>query len=54
MENFIVLLIIVALVGFALAYIIKEKKKGARCIGCSSAGTCAHKSKCCSEPDKKE
>ncbi len=45
MESFIVGLIIAAIVGAAVAYIIKEKKKGVRCIGCPSAGTCASKNK---------
>lgn len=45
MESFIVGLIIVAIVGAAVAYIIKEKKKGVRCIGCPMAGACASKHK---------
>ena len=45
MESFIVGLIIVAIVGAAVAYIIKEKKKGVKCIGCPMAGTCASKNK---------
>lgn len=43
MESFIVGLIIVAIIGAAVAYIIKEKKKGVRCIGCPMAGACASK-----------
>lgn len=46
MESFIVGLIIVAIVGAAVAYIVKEKKKGVRCIGCPSAGACASGKKC--------
>ncbi len=45
MESFIVGLIIAAIIGAAVAYIIKEKKKGVRCIGCPSAGACAAKNK---------
>lgn len=41
MENIIVGGIIILLVGGAIAYIIKEKKKGVRCIGCPSAGKCS-------------
>ena len=29
------------LVGAAIAYIRKEKKKGVRCIGCPAGGTCS-------------
>ena len=42
MVNFIVGAIIVALVAMAVAYIVKAKKQGAKCIGCSAAGACAH------------
>lgn len=42
MINYIVGAIIAVLVISAIAYIVKEKKKGVKCIGCSSAGTCAH------------
>ena len=46
MTDFIVILIIIAIVGVATAYIIREKKRGTKCIGCPSAGTCPHKGKC--------
>ena len=42
MVNFIVGAMIVALVAMAVAYIVKAKKQGAKCIGCSAAGACAH------------
>ena len=32
-------LVLLAL-GSAIAYIIKEKKKGVKCIGCPSGGNC--------------
>lgn len=54
MESLIVFLIIAVIIGSALAYIIKEKKKGVRCIGCSAAGTCARRGKCGSETDTRE
>lgn len=41
MANFIVALILLIIVGSAIRYIVKEKKKGVKCIGCPSAGTCA-------------
>lgn len=41
MENLIVIGILLILVGIAVFYIWKEKKKGTRCIGCPSAGCCS-------------
>ena len=40
MADLIVIAIVLLIVGAAMAYIIKEKKKGTKCIGCPSAGTC--------------
>lgn len=44
--NIVVILIILALVGGAIAYIVKEKRSGAKCVGCPygkscTSGTCA-------------
>ena len=33
---------LVAIVFFAVRYIVKEKKKGTKCIGCPYAGSCGH------------
>lgn len=41
MENLIILAVILVILAGAVVYIIKEKKKGAVCIGCPSAGECA-------------
>ncbi|MCR5703264.1 MAG: FeoB-associated Cys-rich membrane protein [Eubacterium sp.] len=43
MENIIISIILVLIVGFAIFYIVKEKKKGRRCIGCPSSGKCSRK-----------
>ena len=40
MVDFIVTIILIAIVGLAVAYIYKEKKKGTKCIGCPMAGNC--------------
>lgn len=40
MADIIVVGVVFLLVAAALWYIRKQKKKGARCIGCPSAGTC--------------
>lgn len=46
MADFIVILIVAVIVGAASIYIVKEKKRGTKCIGCPSAGTCPHNGKC--------
>lgn len=40
MIDFIVGAIIVAVVGLALAYIIRSRKNGIKCVGCPDARTC--------------
>ncbi len=47
MENIIIAAILVMLIGIALIYIWKEKKKGKKCISCPYSGTasCHCKSK---------
>lgn len=42
MDNVIVILVIVAIIGAAVTYIVKEKKRGVRCVGCPDGG-CACK-----------
>lgn len=39
MPTIIGIVAIVGIIAMATRYIIKEKKKGTRCIGCPSAGT---------------
>ena len=43
MSNFIVVVVLMLVVGAAIAYIVKEKKKGTVCIGCPNAGVCTSK-----------
>lgn len=38
--DIIIPLIILAIIGGAVAYIIRAKKRGQACIGCPHAGTC--------------
>ena len=40
MINVIIALVIVAIIGAAIAYIVRAKKKGAKCIGCPASGEC--------------
>ncbi len=41
LANFLVALIIIAIVAIVIVYIVKEKRKGVKCIGCPSAQACA-------------
>ena len=54
MTDIIVIAVIIAIVGGASAYIYKEKKKGARCIGCSHAGECVKRAQGLSCGDNSE
>lgn len=45
MQDIIVLVILLVIVGAAIRYIYKAKKNGARCIGCSAGGCCSAKGK---------
>ena len=58
MEDLIVVAILVLAIGAAVVYIIKEKKKGTKCIGCPAAGACSMKAaggcSCCSDSERTE
>ena len=41
MENFLILTFVVLILGSAILYIRKEKKKGVKCIGCPDAAACS-------------
>lgn len=43
--------IVVLLLGAAIAYIVKQKKRGVRCIGCSMGGTCGGNCSCAANID---
>ena len=49
MENVILILVIAAILGLAIWYVVRSKKKGRKCIGCPSGGCeqchcgCEHK-----------
>lgn len=52
MENVIIILIVLAIVGLAAWYVIKSKKSGKKCIGCPYGCSCSAKDKgqgCCSK-----
>jgi len=43
MDNVIIILILLAIVGGIILYLIKAKKSGAKCIGCPYAKQCGDK-----------
>lgn len=45
LTDIIAIAVIAAVVGIAVTYIVKERKKGNRCIGCPYAESCAKKAK---------
>jgi hypothetical protein len=45
MVDIIITVILVAIIGVAIIYIVKAKKNGAKCIGCPAGGNCTHKQK---------
>ena len=54
MINAVIILIVLMIVGVAIAYIIREKKRGVKCIGCPYAQQCANKGICSGSPTKKQ
>ena len=49
MTTIITALIIAVIIGLAVFYVIKQKKKGTKCIGCPYADSC--NKNCNSKPD---
>ena len=39
--------VIVLIIGCAIAYIVKAKKDGKKCIGCPDSSSCSGKCSCC-------
>ncbi len=52
MASIIVAAILLIIIGLAIAYIVKEKKKGTVCIGCPQGGTCGKSSGCSCQSEK--
>lgn len=42
MVNIMVVGILIILIGAAVVYMVKEKKRGVKCIGCPAGGNCPH------------
>lgn len=41
MADLPIIVVLAVIVGAAIVYIVKEKKRGVKCIGCPAAATCA-------------
>lgn len=56
MKDLIAVAVIIVVVGLALAYIIKAKKSGKKCIGCPDGCSCSAKQadgcSCCDASNK--
>lgn len=52
MSDLVVILIVALVVGLALAYIIREKKRGVKCVGCPYAKNCGSCHGSCSSQNK--
>lgn len=46
MENVILILVLALILGGAVAYIIRAKRRGVKCIGCPMGASCAKKGGC--------
>lgn len=40
LEDFVVIALLVLVVGAAVAYLVRARKRGVKCIGCPAGGTC--------------
>ena len=52
MGDIIAGLIVLLIVGGAVFYIIREKKKGTKCIGCPHSSSCKEKCSCNNEKNE--
>lgn len=48
MENYIIIVVLVVIVGLAARYVYKAKKSGKKCIGCPDSCSCTAKENGCS------
>ena len=46
MDNFIVIAVLVLVIGAATIYVLRQRKKGVKCIGCPNGDNCS--GSCCS------
>lgn len=50
MDNLIIAIILIAIIGGAIYYIYKAKKSGQKCIGCPHSKECSSKCNCNTSP----
>lgn len=46
MTDIIVIAVVAVIVGLAVFYIVRAKKKGVKCIGCPQGGKCSDRESC--------
>ena len=46
MVNVLIFAIIAAIVGASGWYVVREKRRGKKCIGCPDSGSCPHSCNC--------
>lgn len=54
MVNVIAIAVLLLMIGGAIAYIYREKKKGRHCIGCPMAGNCPRMGNCGKMTDRQK
>ena len=47
MADIIVVLVLLLILGAAVVYIVREKKRGTKCIGCPHSANCGAKNQGC-------
>lgn len=52
MINYIVAGILILIVGFVIYYLVKQKRNGVKCVGCSHSRECGNKSCKCNTKNK--
>ena len=52
MIDLIIIAVVLIILGAAITYIVKEKKRGVKCIGCPNGSVCANKGKCSGQKNK--
>lgn len=46
LENILIVVVVTLIAGLALWYVIRQKKRGVKCIGCPAAASCGKAGGC--------
>ncbi len=46
MENIVLFIVIAVILALAVAYVVRAKKKGVKCIGCPNSKSCSGSCNC--------